>query len=209
MRFLPPLIVVAALAAGRAGAGDLTVTVQTNAGAPVVDAVVTVEPSAPRPRPAKFAQPLRVAQHDLRFDPFVLVVPTGAEVNFPNQDPVRHQVYSFSSPKQFELRLYGKDESRSVKFDKAGVVALGCNIHDSMAAFIKVTDAPFAVKTDEAGRAVIHDLPPGAAVVKVWRPYLKAPNNELRLDVAVPASGDVERLVKADLRPPPTHSMGY
>ena len=114
---------------GVAAAADLVVSVRTAAGAPVSDAVV----SLPEIRgPLHAAGPYRMAQHDLQFDPFVLVAPVGAEVAFPNLDRVRHHVYSFSPAHPFELKLYGRDESRSVRFDKPGVVALGCNIHDTM-----------------------------------------------------------------------------
>ncbi|HET6942615.1 MAG TPA: methylamine utilization protein, partial [Sphingomicrobium sp.] len=81
-----------------------------------------------------------VSQRDMQFHPFVLVVPVGAKVSFPNLDPTRHHVYSFSPAKKFELKLFAKDQSRSVVFDKPGVVALGCNIHDAMTAFIYVAD---------------------------------------------------------------------
>src|SRR6185437_15441331 len=111
---------------------------------------------------------------NLQFDPFVLIVPVGANVSFPNRDPVRHHVYSFSPTHPFELKLYGKDETRSVRFDKAGVVALGCNIHDNMVAFIKVVDTPFAAKTDDKGLAVLKGLPVGQVPVRIWHPYLKA-----------------------------------
>ena len=62
----------------------------------------------------------RIEQNDVHFDPFILVVPVGAEVSFPNLDKVRHHVYSFSSAKRFEIKLYGRDETRKVTFDKAG-----------------------------------------------------------------------------------------
>ena len=65
-------------------------------------------------------------------------MPVGATVSFPNRDKVRHHVYSFSAAKKFDLKLYGRDETRSVVFDKPGVVALGCNIHDVMSGFIVV-----------------------------------------------------------------------
>lgn len=210
MRALPfALLAAATAAAPSAFAGDLSVFVRTQAGTPIADAVVTVQPSTPRPRPAKFAQALRVAQHDQHFQPFVLVVPVGAEVGFPNEDQVRHQVYSFSPAKTFELRLYGRDESRVVKFDKPGVVALGCNIHDSMSAFVKVTEAPYAAKTDASGRVTVKDLPAGDAVVKVWHPYLKAPGNEVRLDVKMAADGVVNRDVQGELRTPPMRMQSY
>ncbi len=187
--------------AARVNAADVSVTLKDARGAPVADAVVTLSISGAK-TPARYGQPLRVAQHKLRFEPFVLVAPVGAEVSFPNEDAVRHQVYSFSPTKKFELKLFGQDQSRSIRFDKTGVVALGCNIHDAMVAFIKVTDAPFAAVTDAAGRVVLHGVPAGAAKVQVWQPYLKAPNNTLSADVAVPDRGSVERAFSGVVQPP-------
>mgnify|MGYP001117492615 CR=1 FL=1 len=87
--------------------------------------------------------------------PYVLLVPKGATVAFPNLDRVRHHVYSFSKAKRFELKLYGQEENRTVTFDQAGTVAVGCNIHDQMSAFVKVVGTPYAERTDANGRVVI------------------------------------------------------
>jgi hypothetical protein len=130
-------------------------------------------------------------------------VPAGGAVSFPNRDPVRHNVYSFSPAKPFELKLYGRDETRSVKFEKAGVVALGCNIHDDMIAFIKVVDTPFAAKSDAHGLVVLHGVPPGAAQAHIWHPYLKAANNELVRAIAVPVTGAAWDTVQMDVRAAP------
>ena len=186
---------------GVAWAGDLTVMVRDRQGKPVADAVVTVEAPG-RQAPSRYAQPLRMSQRDQQFVPFVLVVPVGATVNFANEDKVRHQVYSFSPAKTFELKLFGKDQTHSIRFDKAGVVALGCNIHDRMAAYIKVVDAPYAEVTDASGRVVIRDLPAGPAQVRVWQPYLRAPGAELRATASVPAAGGVEQDVSAMILAP-------
>src|SRR4051794_37183154 len=172
-----------------ARAAELAVTVRNSAGKPVADAVVMVRPQAGVPRgPIRFPWPYRMAQQSMTFAPFVLVVPVGADVAFPNLDLVLHHVYSFSPAKTFELKLYGHDETRRVHFDKPGVVAVGCNIHDTMVGFVRVVDTPFAAKTNAAGEAVIHDLPAGAATVTLWHPYLKAPHNELARDVAMTAA---------------------
>src|SRR5262249_4619853 len=122
-------------------------------------------------------------------------------VAFPNLDTVRHHVYSFSAPHPFELKLYGKDETRTVKFDKAGVIALGCNIHDMMVGFIRVVDTPYAVKTDASGRAVLRDLPDGAATVRIWHPYLKGQNNETSQRANI--GGAAQMTVTVDMRPAP------
>jgi len=199
---------IAVLWATSASAGDLTVQVRTADGAPVADAVVMVYPSAGGAAlPVQYDQPLVMAQQNLHFDPFVLVVPVGATVAFPNRDKVRHHVYSFSPAHPFELKLYGKDETRSVRFDKAGVVALGCNIHDSMIAFIRVVDTRYAAKTNAAGVAVVHDLPAGAASLHLWRPYLKAPNNELARSISVSGAGASETFTVEVHAPPPMKPM--
>ncbi len=184
-----------------ARAADFSVTVKNGAGQPIKDAVVTLTPvSGPPPGPIQFDWPMRIAQQHIQFDPFVLIVPVGADVSFPNRDAVRHHVYSFSPTKRFELKLYSKDETRSVHFDKAGVVALGCNIHDSMSGFIKVVDTPYAGKTDASGDVTLHP-PAGPMVLRVWQPYLKSPNNEIVRTIAAPAQGGHE-VVVAEIRPP-------
>jgi hypothetical protein len=195
------------LAPAVAWAGDVAVSVRTPSGAPVADAVVSID--APFTGPIKFAWPYRMAQKNIRFEPFVLVVPAGADVAFPNLDQVRHHVYSFSPAKAFELKLYGREETRVVHFDKPGVIELGCNIHDGMIAYIDVVETPYVAKTDAHGQAVIRNVPAGAQTLKVWRPYLKAPRNTLTQPVASPREGVVQVTVLADVRPPPEHHQAY
>ncbi|WP_293906313.1 methylamine utilization protein [Phenylobacterium sp.] len=170
------LALAASCVCGPAMAGEVTVDVRDQMGRPVHDAVVIVRPTAgvAPGKPLTVSWPLVMAQQNIAFQPYVLIVPLGSTVSFPNRDKVRHHVYSFSTAKRFELKLYGKDESRTVIFDKPGVVPLGCNIHDSMIAFIYVTDVPYAAKTGADGQAVVPDVPSGAATLTVWHPDLKA-----------------------------------
>ncbi len=188
------------VAGGAALAADLTLSIRTPSGEPVKDAVISFHPAAGAPAP-RVLGPYVMVQQDIQFHPFVLVVPVGAEVNFPNRDKVRHHVYSFSAAKRFELKLYGHDETRTVHFDKAGVVALGCNIHDSMSAFIDVVDTPYAVKSDEKGEAVLGDLPLGPGTLVIWHPYLKSPRNEQ--PHALNIEGGARQTYVLDLRAPP------
>jgi len=194
------LFVLLTLLPWRAVAGDVVVSVRTPRGKPVPNAAVTI--AAPHTGPIRFPWPMRVAQQNLSFDPFVLIVPVGADVAFPNLDRVRHHVYSFSPAKTFELKLYGRDETRVVHFDKPGVVPLGCNIHDSMVAFVLVVDTPYAGMTDASGQAVIHGVPPGAQAVRVWHPYLRAPGNAVSVAAAVPQDGAVRVQATGDLWTP-------
>ena len=199
---------LAALAVcGHAFAGDLSVVVRTPGGAPVTGAVVTVHAaSGAAVVPARFGWPSAMVQRDMKFDPFVLLVPQGASVSFPNQDTVRHHVYSFSPTKRFELKLYGRGETRSVVFDKPGAAAVGCNIHDGMVGFIKVVDTPFAMKTSASGEALLTGVPAGPVVVRIWHPYLRGANNEVVRRMALPREGVTRDTVAADIRAPrPVH----
>lgn len=181
------LALLLALALGSpAVAGDLSVSVRDTAGRPVQDAVVTVHPAAGVPRgPIRFAGPLRMTQQDIQFQPYVLIVPVGGTVAFPNLDRVRHQVYSFSRGNRFELQLYGRDESRTHTFTAAGVAALGCNIHDQMLAYIKVVDTPWAAKTPSSGDVLLRDVPAGGATLRVWHPRLAGRGNEISRPLTV------------------------
>jgi plastocyanin len=209
MRALIAFMIAASLALP-ARAADLVVALATPAGKPVPNAVVMVKPQGAAGRaPSHLAGPYVMSQKDMQFEPFVLVVPVGAEVSFPNLDPFRHHVYSFSQAKTFELKLYGRGEVPSVKFDKPGVVTLACNIHDNMSAYIRVVDTPFAAKTDARGEAVVRDVPAGAATLTVWQPFLKARNSEITREIAAPASGQLKLGLTADLRNAPLRRGGY
>lgn len=182
-RLLFPL----ALLAAPAVAAPVAVAVQGPDGAPLAGAVVTLEVAgraAPAPRGI-----YQVEQRDIQFQPHVTIVPVGASVAFPNRDKVRHHVYSFSKPKKFELKLYGREEARSITFDKPGPVALGCNIHDSMRGFVFVAATPWAAQADAGGRVRWGDVPAGAATLRVWHPSIRAPGNTLSQSVAVGAHG--------------------
>lgn len=200
----------AALAlASPAMAGDVAVQVRTANGVGVANAVVTLYPGGRPSPPGPVRGGYQIAQRDLQFSPFVLVVPVGASVSFPNFDNVRHHVYSFSPVRRFELRLYAREQERSVRFDRAGIVPLGCNIHDNMIAFIHVVDTAFAVRTDNNGRASFTAVPGGPVIARVWHPYLRAPGNQLELRLAVPDHGTLAQAVPVNLRPPPRPGRSY
>ncbi len=190
-----------------AAASELSVTVRDAAGQLVDDAVVTIRPASAPPADIRFPWPYLMVQQDISFHPFVLIVPVGAEVRFPNRDKVRHHVYSFSAAKRFQLKLYGKDETRTVVFDKPGVVALGCNIHDRMMAFIDVVETPWAARS-EGGKAVISDAPQGAVTLTVWHPFSRAPGGTLSRAITLPAKGEAKETVILDLRPRPAMGKG-
>ena len=139
-------------------------------------------------RPATAAGRYVVSQKNIQFHPFLTIVPVGADVSFPNFDPTKHHVYSFSPAKRFELKLFAKDQSRTVHFDKPGVVALGCNIHDQMSAFIVVTDSAWTARTNAQGMAVFADAPERTGRVTVWHPYLRAPGGAVQQAIGAGAA---------------------
>lgn len=155
---------VSLLGAASASASGIAVQVQDANGKVLPDTVVYVEAeAAPGGRPAS----VQIEQKGLKFMPLVTVVQVGATINFPNNDKVRHHIYSFSPAHKFDQKLYSGQAAAPQVFDKAGTVVLGCNIHDKMIAYVKVVDTPYFAKTDGAGAARI-ELPAGKYVVKAW-----------------------------------------
>jgi plastocyanin len=153
------------------------------AATPVPGVVVwaaAAQSSVPAAAPAE-RRPTIVDQRDKQFVPFVSVVAPGTEVRFPNSDDIRHHVYSFSEGNRFERKLYRANDAAPVRFDTAGVVALGCNIHDNMEAYILVRDLPDAVVSDERGAASVTVQEPGT--LQLWHPMLP----EI---IELPASGN-------------------
>jgi plastocyanin len=148
-------------------AANVTVTVTDGSGHPLADAAVYAEPTFGVPM-SKIAHKVEIEQKDRAFLPLVTVAQVGSEISFPNHDTVRHQVYSFSSPKVFELKLYAGIPSAPVLFDKAGTVVLGCNIHDQMLAYIHIVPTPFFGKTDSTGKVRLDGLPTGVYRLKAW-----------------------------------------
>jgi plastocyanin len=189
-------------------ATPLSVRVVDASGRPVTNAVVTVYPAGNAARPPRAGGPYLISQKNLQFHPFLSIVPASAVVSFPNLDPTKHHVYSFSPAKRFELKLFAKDQSRTVRFDKPGVVALGCNIHDQMSAFIVVTDSAWTARTNAQGNAVFADAPNAPGRVTVWHPYLRAPGGTVQ---QVFGAGQRALSFSVRLRPPPATmpSMDY
>ena len=172
-------------------AADLTVQILDQNGDPVSDVVVTYSPDdASSSENASGAQSTpegsyEVSQKNIAFDPFVTLVPKGAEVTFMNEDTVLHHVFSFSKAKRFNLKLFGREEPQTVKFDEGGVVSIGCNIHDGMIAYINVVDAPYAAQSNGQGEVSLVGAPKGEGTLTVWHPLLKARKNTIQKSIAI------------------------
>ena len=150
---------------------EVRLTITDQQGQPLEDAVVELLDPANKTFSAKKAE---VKQQDLTFIPFVSAYQVGSQVDFPNMDKTRHHVYSFSPAKVFELKLYANKPEAPVLFDQAGIVALGCNIHDYMQAYIYVGQSPFLQVTDAKGLVTFNDVPDGSYQLKLWHPWQNA-----------------------------------
>jgi hypothetical protein len=106
-------------------------------------------------------------------------------VTFPNHDQIRHHVYSFSPSKRFEIPLYKGTPHAPILFDKPGPVALGCNIHDWMTAYVFVSESPYFGLTDGEGSTLVPDLPLGNYTVQVWHPQIKSSSEPTSQSVSV------------------------
>ena len=179
------------LAAAAQGA-EIVATITDQGGRPLADAIVVAVPVDGNGKRAVRPRDDAIFQVDKEFVPRVTAVMVGTAVAFPNNDSVRHHVYSFSAAKRFELPLYSGVPAQPVIFDKPGVIVLGCNIHDWMVAFVYVSESPHFARTGPEGKATIGELLPRSYVVRVWHPELEGDEAATRKLLAVAGANRIE-----------------
>lgn len=138
-----------------------------------------------------------IAMNGRAFVPRVRVVPVGSKVNFPNQDPFSHNVFSTSPLARFDLGLYPSGRSRDVTFRRAGVVPIYCNIHPRMTSFVLAVATPYYTQVGEDGRWRIPNVPAGEYTVHIWheratpveRPLTVVASGNPSFDVTLDARG--------------------
>jgi plastocyanin len=114
-----------------------------------------------------------ITQRNKRFSPHIVAVEAGSEVDFPNEDPFFHNVFSIFNGKRFDLGLYASGETRPVNFSRAGVSYIFCNIHPQMSAVVVALDTPYFAISDQAGVFTIGIIPPGSYRLNVWHERAK------------------------------------
>ena len=183
-----------------AGAADVTVSLVDGDGADVQDVVVTLEPAGGQPvEPPPPPIEVEVNQYRQAFDPLVTTVPVNSVVRFRNSDSFAHHVYSFSKAKAFEHRQSSRGVTEPELLDNPGLIALGCNIHDHMLAYLYVSDTPFYGLSGKDGVVQLHDVPDGDYVLKIWHPRLKGK----AIEKTVAVSGDAQDYAETlELKPP-------
>ena len=191
-------VALLAIGVGAAHAASVQVTIVDQTGAPVPDAIVYATPVSGKLPPQKPATAI-IDQIKRRFVPKVSVVQTGTAITFPNKDNFEHDVYSFSPAKKFELHLYHGVPANPIVFDKPGLVVMGCNIHDTMVAYLLVVETPWFAKTDASGHATLDNLPADKYKLTAWH-YRIANANALPAQTAA-ASADTKASFKLDLTP--------
>lgn len=176
---------------------ELRVLVLDQEDRPLANAVVENRHAALQQVPGEIAV---IDQVNKRFEPMVIAIAQGQSVNFPNNDNIRHHVYSFSAIRQFSTELYADVHGDPILFDKAGIAVLGCNIHDSMVGYIYVSEFAHVAVTDAQGRATLatNDWPPS---LSIWHPWSTDPDNRRELS-ALELDADGILRVQLNVREP-------
>ena len=155
------------------------------------------------PKPAKRVT-ANVNQIQRRFDPDVVAIPAGSTVNFPNSDPIFHNIFSLSRAKLFDLGNYPKGQSRTVTFNEPGIILVHCHLHSNMSAAIVVTPTEWLARPDKEGRYELKGLPTGKHTIIAWhksagifRKQVEVKEGTTTLDIEVPIHDQMtERISK-------------
>jgi plastocyanin len=149
------------------------------------EAVVYFVPATPA-RQASPPPTFEMVTHRKEFKPHTLVVPVGAKVRFPNQDPILHNVFSVSGGNSFDLGLMPKGPGKEATFTEPGLVRVFCNVHQAMTDYVLVLDTPYSVKPDAAGAFRLTGLPAGRGTVSVWHERGEVLSQQVTVPVATP-----------------------
>ena len=139
---------------------------------------------------------VEIGTSDKAFSPHVLAVPAGSTVGFPNHDPFNHNVFSLSEGNAFDLGLYGRGETRAMRFTQPGIVRVYCNVHAQMSAIVVVRDNPYFAQPSSDGSFRLASVPPGRYTLHLW--HERAP--EVTRELIVPDTGVGALVLELDAR---------
>jgi plastocyanin len=182
-------------------------------GAPVADAVASLMPLDSPPVVTPPTTPAVIVQEQEEFHPYVTAVVVGTHVKFPNRDKIAHHVYSFSPAKKFDIPRYRGEAQEDVIFDRPGVVALGCNIHDWMSAYVVVLSTPYFATSGADGTVPLAAVPAGRYRLEVWHPRIEG---VVTRELTIGANDTTTQLISVTLktsrrirRAPESGNAGY
>jgi hypothetical protein len=144
---------------------------------PIAVYLEPVDPAMPLPPIA----PGLIRQRDAQFLPGFSIAPAGAEIQVLNDDDIFHNVFSFSGANAFDLGLYPRGESRTVRLLHPGEVHVYCSIHESMSALILVVPTPYYAQTDAEGAFRIRGVVPGRYRLRTWNATLPPVEREIEV----------------------------
>ena len=147
---------------------------------PVADVVAYIVPLDQQDLPTT-DNIIEIGQFDKSFAPYISVMQKGNTVKFSNRDDITHHIYSPLGANKFSFKIKAGQHHTKTDFDQAGVVTMGCNIHDWMSGHLLILDTPYFAKTDKKGAATIDILQQGKYQLTIWHPQLKEPENRLSL----------------------------
>jgi len=180
-------------------AGNIEVTVVDKQQNALPNVVVYLIPNGQSPLASADSISI-MDQVNTQFHPHILAVQRNTQVSFPNSDSIQHHVYSFSAAKVFELELYKGLRANPLMFEKAGVVELGCNVHDWMLGYIYVVDTPYFSQTDALGKASV-TLPDGEYALNAWHSRISDKPESFYLKVSIQGDKQVTMTVPSALLP--------
>jgi plastocyanin len=151
--------------------------------------VVVLEGGSSQPKPP---ETVVIDQRNMRFDPDLVIVPTGSTVQFPNADPIFHNIFSLSKTQPFDLGFYPQGRSRTVKFTRNGIVQVYCHIHANMYAAIVVTSSPWYARPSEDGSFSWTNVPAGHYRLIAWHKIAGL----FKTGIDVPESGKVDATIR-------------
>jgi plastocyanin len=197
-KFLLASVCIIAASFTTANASDIMVSVTDQSGEALSGAVVYVERLDGKPIDWQTDDAVKIIdQKGEAFSPFVTALSTGDSLEFHNTDPITHHVYSFSKTKPINIIVPARQNSEAFTFDEAGVVALGCNIHDHMAAFIYVSPSPVTGISGEDGKVSISGLPDGDYMLAYW--HHRVPRSQTK-SKEVSIAGNTELAIEIKVR---------
>jgi plastocyanin len=197
---MKPAVLLLLFATGLSARGaEFSCMISSTKGEPVADAVVSLVPLDATVPPVPATAQVEIAQQGQEFSAYVTVVQAGTRVVFPNHDTVQHHVYSLSKPKKFELPLYNPGQAESIVFDVAGLVTIGCNIHDWMISHLVVVPTPWFAKSGPEGPVTI-TAPAGRYRLEVWHPRGTLAAKEVTLADNIPVKEVLVLALKPDRR---------